>query len=172
MLERARIAAAKKRAANPKDPLPEMEGFHMDPTNVHIMFLQQDCLFIDYWARGTAMHPVGLGQRCLLSFAGDMDPAPRRLNSFETSVTLPLLEKLSLVWCGVSAQKGTVREASGFARLKTTRTLLTRSCTAGTLRCRIACVKLSKRHVLVPDVIAFEPRYFPAVGSGLYARSS
>ena len=90
----ARQNALKKKVTNPKEPLQDIEGVHMDPTNVHVMFLQQDCLFIDFWAKITVAAPVGLAQRCLLSFAGDMDPPGRELNAFEENITVPIVHNL------------------------------------------------------------------------------
>ena len=62
----------------------------MDPTNVHVMFMQQEVLFVEFWAQITSNCPVGLAQRFLLSFAGDM----RALNHFMEKVTLPILGRL------------------------------------------------------------------------------
>lgn len=91
----ARQAAKQRAVLNPKEPVLEnFDGLHMDPTNVHVMFMQQEVLFVEFWAQITSNCPVGLAQRFLLSFAGDMDPAPRALNHFMEKVTLPILGRL------------------------------------------------------------------------------
>ena len=56
------------------------------------MFLQQDCIFAEFWAHVASKKPVGLAQRCLFSFGGDMDPAPVDLAYFKVVVMEPLVK--------------------------------------------------------------------------------
>ena len=91
-VDRERIL--KVRVGNPQGPVLTQPGLHMEPTNVHIMFMQQDVFFTNWWAQLTAKKPVGLGQRCLFAFGGDMDPAPRGLTQFREEVTVPVVAAL------------------------------------------------------------------------------
>ena len=47
----------------------------LDPTNVHILLIQQEVIFANWWAQMTPKKPVGLAQRFLFAFGGDADPA-------------------------------------------------------------------------------------------------
>ncbi len=111
----ARQAAKKPSVTNPKEPaLENFDGLHMDPANVHVMFMQQEVLFVEFWAQLTFNSPVGLVQRFLLSFAGDMDPAPRRLNGFLEKVILPILARLFAAVLHAVGPKQPKLEAQGF----------------------------------------------------------
>ena len=74
--DRQKQDALHKKVQNPVAPQQAIEGLHMDPTNVHVLFLQQDDIFTTWWARLAVNKRVGLPQRCLFSFGGDADPAP------------------------------------------------------------------------------------------------
>ena len=65
---------------------------HVDPTA--FFFLQQEVVFANWWARMTPTTTVGIAQRFLLSFCGDVDPALMSLANFMDVVTLPLLKEL------------------------------------------------------------------------------
>lgn len=89
-----RQKAMKLPKKNPVDPVPSMPTLHIDPTNVTVLFLQQDLYFQKYWARIAREHSVGLPQRCLLAFGGDMDPAPKKWFNLLDEVCLPLIKQL------------------------------------------------------------------------------
>jgi len=90
----ARQKVLKKAVQNPQEPVRPPQTLHMDPTNVHIMLLQQELFFQVYWAQIARKHPVGLPQRCLFAFGGDMDPAPKKWNDFFERVTRPIIRDL------------------------------------------------------------------------------
>ena len=76
-------------AAPSTKPLP----LHMDPTNVHVMFLQQEVIFTNWWCQTVPKKPVGITQRFLMSFGGDADPAPMKY-PFLHDVTTPIVHDL------------------------------------------------------------------------------
>ena len=108
-LDRQQQQAKVKQLQNPLAPQEEIAGLHMDPTNVHILFLQQDVLFTTWWARQAATKSVGIAQRFLFAFGGDADAAPIRHKDFMTTVTLPIVKdllKLIVRFVGPRLQSG------------------------------------------------------------------
>jgi hypothetical protein len=67
---------------------------HIDPTNVHLIYLQQEVFFQTWWAQIAVRHPVGLPQRCLFAFGGDMDPSPKAWNNFFQDIVRPIVKSL------------------------------------------------------------------------------
>ena len=88
--DRTREEAKKKRLKIPKESAMEEPSIHMDPTNVHLMYMQQEVFLQTYWALIADKHPIGLPQRSLFAFAGDTDPAPKEINGFFQDVARPL----------------------------------------------------------------------------------
>jgi len=88
---KAREKALARPVRHPQEQVQPPQGLHIEDTNVHIMFLQQDCIFTDYWAQMASRKAVGLAQRCLFSFGGNMDPAPVDLSTFKDLVMEPLI---------------------------------------------------------------------------------
>ena len=88
---KAREKALARPVRHPQEQVQPPQGLHIEDTNVHIMFLQQDCIFTDYWAQMASRKAVGLAQRCLFSFGGDMDPAPVDLSTFKAPTVLLFL---------------------------------------------------------------------------------
>jgi len=88
---KAREKALARPVRHPQEQVQPPQGLHIEDTNVHIMFLQQDCIFTDYWAQMASRKAVGLAQRCLFSFGGDMDPAPVDLSTFKDPTLLLFL---------------------------------------------------------------------------------
>ena len=84
----------KKPMKNPAAPNDPPMTLHIDPTNVHLVYLQQEVFFQTWWAQIAARHPVGLPQRCLFAFGGDMDPAPKAWNGFFEDITRPIVKAL------------------------------------------------------------------------------
>jgi len=84
----------KKPMKNPAAPNEPPLTLHIDPTNVHLIYLQQEVFFQTWWAQIAVRHPVGLPQRCLFAFGGDMDPAPKAWNGFFEEVTRPIIKRL------------------------------------------------------------------------------
>ena len=91
-LDRQRVLQKPKQ--KPQAPVQPQPKLHLDPTNVTILFLQQDSYFQKYWARIARDHPVGIPQRCLFAFGGYTDPAPQKWNDFFESVTRPIVKDL------------------------------------------------------------------------------
>ena len=89
-----REKAFKTSAKNPSDPKLEAPLLHLSPTNVEVAFLCQNLYFMDWWARVAVQKPIGIPQRCMLSFGGDADPAPASLADFPDDVVFPILKRL------------------------------------------------------------------------------
>ncbi len=85
---------AKETLQNPHAPAKMKPPAHLDPTNVHFIFLQQEVLFATWWAQMTPKKPIGIAQRFLMSFGGDADPAPMDFASFMEDVTIPTLKQM------------------------------------------------------------------------------
>ena len=100
-----RAKLAKSKAKNPGAAVGGDTGMHIDPTNVHVLLLQQDVVFASYWAQLTSRKPVGLAQRCLFSFGGDADPAPIDLKAMLLTITKPFVKK---IFCMVVRHVGPV----------------------------------------------------------------
>jgi hypothetical protein len=49
--QRLRNKVAKQKVSNPQAPVMPQQGIHMDPTNVHIMLLQQEVIFANWWCQ-------------------------------------------------------------------------------------------------------------------------
>ena len=92
MWERQRIQKEQKRAPNPRDPVAEPAGVTVDPTNVHVLFLQQELYFESWWALLADKKPMGLAQRCLFNFGVEMTTSQPKWTGFFKEVSLPLLE--------------------------------------------------------------------------------
>ena len=86
---RLREKTAKAPLVNPQAPAKKKPPTHLDPTNVHFIFLQQEVVFATWWAQMTPKKPVGIAQRFLMSFGGDADPAPMQFASFMEDVATP-----------------------------------------------------------------------------------
>ena len=71
-LDRQRVL--QKPRKNPREAVASIPPLHIDPTNITLALMQQDLYFQEWWAQIARAHPVGIPQRCLLSFGGDMDP--------------------------------------------------------------------------------------------------
>ena len=82
----------KLKVVNPGAQVPAVVGAHLNPTNVHIMLLQQNCVFAKYWAQLTARKPIGVAQRCLFAFGGDADPALMACSHFLRDLTVPIVK--------------------------------------------------------------------------------
>ena len=70
-VDRQRVLA--KRVRSQDAPAEPPEALHLDPTNVHFMFLIQNLFFQTWFAQIAEKHPVGIPQRCLFSFGGRPD---------------------------------------------------------------------------------------------------
>jgi hypothetical protein len=92
--QRFRNKVAKQKVSNPQAPVMPQQGIHMDPTNVHIMLLQQEVIFANWWCQMIPKKTIGIAQRCLFSFGGDSDPAPMDLHAFMDAVTVPIIRTL------------------------------------------------------------------------------
>ncbi|MCP4243202.1 MAG: hypothetical protein GY772_21820, partial [bacterium] len=92
--QRMREKVAKEAVHNPAAPVASKPKLHIDPTNVHVLFLQQEVIFANWWAQMTPKKPVGLAQRFLFAFGGDADPAPVAYNNFLDEITLPIVREL------------------------------------------------------------------------------
>ena len=68
LLERQRLEKENSRPPHPAEPVAEPCGVTLDPTNFHILFLQQELYFETWWAQLAARKPMGLAQRCLFCF--------------------------------------------------------------------------------------------------------
>ena len=69
---------------------------HMKDTSVEFVFMQQDDVFSDWWAQVTGGRSVGLVQRFLYAFGGDMDPPAAKHGGFWKQVALPIFRSLFL----------------------------------------------------------------------------
>ena len=92
--QRLREKMGKDTIKHPSAPATKPQAAHMDPTNAHFIFLQQEVIFATWWCQLTPRKPVGIAQRFLLAFGGDADPAPMAYSDFMDDVTLPVLRDL------------------------------------------------------------------------------
>lgn len=67
-IDRQKVLA--KRVKSQEAPAEPPESLHIDPTNIHILFLIQNLFFQTWFAQIAEKHPVGIPQRCLFSFGG------------------------------------------------------------------------------------------------------
>ena len=74
-MSRMRQKAATEVLVNPAGPVANKPKLRVDPTNVHVLLLQQEVMFANWWAQMIPKKPVGLAQRFLFAFGGDADPA-------------------------------------------------------------------------------------------------
>ena len=73
--QRMRQKAATEVLVNPARPVANKPKLRVDPTNVHVLLLQQEVLSANWWPQVIPKKPVGLAQRFLFAFGGDADPA-------------------------------------------------------------------------------------------------
>ena len=91
-LDRQRVL--QKPRKNPREAVASIPPLHIDPTNITLALMQQDLYFQEWWAQIARAHPVGIPQRCLLSFGGDMDPVTRAWNEFFNDIARPIISDL------------------------------------------------------------------------------
>jgi hypothetical protein len=100
VFDRQKALTPKK--AHPKGPAAEAEEaqdkIRIDPTNVHILFLQQQHFFGEYWAQAQQNHRIGFGQRFLFTFGEGRAPGPMEWDRFHQEVAFPLLADLFRVF--------------------------------------------------------------------------
>jgi len=90
-----RLGAAKKRVKNPSEKAEGPEtGIYIDPTNVHMLLLQQEPYFNRFWAQGLKHNDTGLAQRCLFTFGGYGNPVPTAWFGFYEDLAVPLFKDL------------------------------------------------------------------------------
>ena len=71
----------------------EWLGVTIDPTNVHVLFLQQELFFESCrWAQLAEKKPMGLAQRCLSNFGAEMTTSEPEWTGFFKQVCAPILE--------------------------------------------------------------------------------
>ena len=76
---------------NPNDPVRVSESLCLNPTNVHVLWLQRELYLAKYWCVLGKVKPIGLLQRCLFSFGGRKHVYNPRLKGFVGQVFAPLV---------------------------------------------------------------------------------
>ena len=82
----------KEKVQNPNEPVRVSETLCLNPTNMHIIWLQQELYFAKYWCVLGKQKPLGLLQRCLFSFGGQKHVYNARLNGFVRQVFCPVVK--------------------------------------------------------------------------------
>ena len=85
---------AAKRHKHPHDSATPPAGVHMKSTNMHVVLMQQEVIFMDWWCQIAEEFAVGIPQRCMHSFAAVAERAQMMHKNFHSDVTAPFLKHL------------------------------------------------------------------------------
>ena len=77
---------------SPNEPVRVPETLCLNPTNMHILWLQQELYLAKYWCVLGKQKPIGLLQRCLFSFGGQKHVYNARLSGFVRQVFSPVVK--------------------------------------------------------------------------------
>ena len=72
----------------------EEPGLNIDPTNIDLIFLQQELFLATCWAQVAATKPIGLVQRCLFGFGARLGSGTAAHQGFLDDVIVPIIESL------------------------------------------------------------------------------
>ena len=83
-----------KQRKHPQDAAAPPAGVHMKKTNMHVMFMQQEVIFMDWWCQIAEEFSVGAPQRCMHTFAAVAERSQMAHKNFQDDITLPFLTLL------------------------------------------------------------------------------
>ena len=92
LLDRQRTM--KEKVPHPEGALPRAERLCLNPTNVHVMWLQQELYLAKYWCVLGKQRPIGLVQRCLFSYGAQHHRYDASLSGFFHTVGAPIVRQL------------------------------------------------------------------------------
>ena len=94
MLDRRERLKKLKQPVNPHEPVRIPESLCLKPTNVNVLWMQQQLYVGKFWCAVAKNKPIGLVQRSLFSFGFRTHRHDSRLNSFHEHIFLPIVKKL------------------------------------------------------------------------------
>ena len=84
----------KQRKDEAEGEIHALEDPAMDRTNITLLLLQQRSVLKNWWVTSEVKNKIGLPQRCLFSFGAAREPGPPAMQTFESRVVMPILERL------------------------------------------------------------------------------